>query len=192
MNQHVLLVDDQDRVIDKADKLIAHQQGLLHRAFSIFILGYLPESSDVYVLLQRRAMSKYHSAGLWSNACCSHPTQTDDIIEAAQTRLAYEMGMLDIDLQPIGSFTYQCQVKGDLIENEIDHVLISKVNILDVTIAHNLLEVSAYQWIKLEELYRTLITDPDSYTPWLGYLYEHCEKHLDFKIKPINMTASQD
>ncbi|MDP3953679.1 MAG: isopentenyl-diphosphate Delta-isomerase, partial [bacterium] len=118
--EQVVLVDHAGKEIGVEEKLTVHQKGLLHRAFSIFIFNSKGE-----VLLQRRAEGKYHSGGLWSNACCSHPRPGETVLEAAHRRLQEEMGF-DCGLKEVFTFTYKTPVSKDLIEHEFDHVLIGK------------------------------------------------------------------
>lgn len=116
--QKLLLVDKKDKIIGTAEKMRVHQEGLLHRCFSIVILNSRGE-----MLLQRRAKNKYHSGGLWTNACCGHPRPGEELKPAAQRRLTEEMG-IDCKLEEILSFHYRAVLNNDLIENEWDHVLL--------------------------------------------------------------------
>lgn len=158
MTNDVILVDINDRVIGVEEKLRAHQEGKLHRAFSIFIFN-----SQHELLLQKRADSKYHSAGLWSNTCCSHPKQGEDILKTARQRLKEEMGF-DCPLREVFSFIYQANFPNHLIENEFDHVLIGQFDGIPV-INHN--EVSEYKWIDTSKLAKDIKKNPGQYTFWL-------------------------
>ncbi len=122
MEEQVILVDEQDNQIGLAPKMEAHIKGLLHRAFSIFIFD-----EKGHLLLQQRALEKYHSAGLWTNTCCSHPRNNETTIEAAQRRLQEEMGMT-CRLREIFSFVYRAELENELIEHEFDHVFIGVTN----------------------------------------------------------------
>ena len=124
--EYVILVDEQDITIGKMEKQQAHLEGLLHRAFSIFIFN-----SENKLLLQKRASSKYHCGGLWTNTCCSHPRENETVQEAANRRLQEEMGM-QCDLTPIFSFVYKANFENGLTEHEFDHVLLKKWKIIDL------------------------------------------------------------
>lgn len=153
----VVLVDDNDESIGEADKLIAHQKGLLHRAFSVFLFN-----SEGKMLLQQRAEGKYHGAGLWTNACCSHPQDGEDIKESATRRLLYEMG-ITCDISKVFAFTYHTEVENGLIEHEYDHVFLG---ISDKQPQPNPLEVKDYKWITTTELLNEIETSPKKYTYW--------------------------
>src|SRR5579872_5280671 len=142
----VILVNRQDEVIGAADKLEAHQQGLLHRAFSVFV--YRKLRNKIEILLQQRHPEKYHSGGLWTNTCCSHPLPNEDIRDAAVRRLQEEMG-ITTDLREIGVFQYKAQVGNNLIENEIDHVFIGEINDDIINIKYNSEEIIDYKWIEI-------------------------------------------
>ena len=118
--QEVVLVNENDEVVGAMPKMEAHQKGLLHRAFSVFIFD-----SKGRMLLQQRAAEKYHGAHLWTNACCSHPYPGERTEDAAKRRLKEELGF-GVKLHEIFSFTYYAKVENDLIEHEFDHVFLSK------------------------------------------------------------------
>ena len=115
-NDKVILVNEHDDMVGIMDKMEAHQQGLLHRAFSIFIFNTKGE-----MLLQQRAFSKYHSGGLWTNACCSHPLPGEKTEDAAQRRLKEEIGF-ETSLEKIFDFVYKAAFENGLTEHEFDHV----------------------------------------------------------------------
>ncbi len=163
MLEQVILVDQNDQQLGIAEKLWAHQQGLLHRAFSIFVLN-----SDGQLLLQKRATTKYHSGGLWTNTCCSHPRPDETTISAAVRRLREEMGF-SCQLTEIFCFTYKSKLDCDLIEHEFDHVFLGK---FDGEPNLNLTEAEAYRWIDLEELKSDLINHPELYTFWLKACFD--------------------
>jgi isopentenyl-diphosphate delta-isomerase len=156
---HVILVDQDDSAIGTTEKLHAHQAGLCHRAFSVFIFCHHQ------ILLQQRAAEKYHSPHLWTNTCCSHPYPGEDIIAAGRRRLQQEMG-IDTPLKNIGSFHYIAHFDNGLIENEIDHVLVGSID--DTVCVPNPQEVQAYRWISPSDLQRELNTHPSLFTPWLS------------------------
>lgn len=153
----VVLVDEQDNTLGVSEKLAAHEKGLLHRAFSIFIFNEQGE-----LLLQQRAANKYHGAGLWTNACCSHPQWNEELEAAAVERLAYEMG-LTCHLDYVFSFIYHTPVENNLIEHEYDHVFVGYTN---VDPSPNPEEVQNYQWIDRESLLLDLAQNPTKYTFW--------------------------
>lgn len=157
MNDLVILVNEQDQEIGTMPKLEAHQKGLLHRAFSVFIFNTQGE-----LLLQQRAFDKYHSAGLWSNTCCSHPYIDENILTAANRRLHEEMGIAT-DLQEIHSFIYHEALDNDLIEHEFDHVLIGMTDDMPKI---NTNEVADFQYISLENLQIDMELNPEKYTVW--------------------------
>lgn len=157
----ILLVDEEDREIGTAEKLAAHQNNLLHRAFSVFIFRHLEQKE---LLLQQRAMSKYHSPLLWTNTCCSHPRPGEDILSAGKRRLHEELG-IESSLINVGSFHYTAHFDNGLSENEIDHVLIGSVP-AEIAIVPNLDEVHAYRWVTLGELNQELSSFPKRFTPW--------------------------
>ncbi|SFG80698.1 isopentenyl-diphosphate Delta-isomerase [Pedobacter insulae] len=153
----VVLVDENDQAIGVMNKLEAHEKGMLHRAFSVFIFNEKGE-----MLIHQRARDKYHGSGLWTNACCSHPQWDEDVKGGAQERLFYEMGIA-CDLSYKFSFSYKIPVENELIEHEFDHVFLGTTN-KNPTI--NLNEVMDYQWINPTELQRDIILSPNKYTFW--------------------------
>jgi len=153
---YVVIVNKKGKGIDKGEKLKVHQEGKLHRAFSIFIFNKNGE-----LLLQRRARGKYHSAGLWSNTCCSHPRPGFDIKDEAERRLEKEMG-IKVKLKEVFSFIYRARV-GKLIEHEFDHVFFGRYNGRPEI---NRREVEDWRWVSLEELERDIRKNPRKYTFW--------------------------
>lgn len=162
-NDCVILVDEQDREIGVMEKLQAHQEGKLHRAFSVFIFNDANE-----LLLQQRAYSKYHSGGLWANTCCSHPAPNETTLEAAHRRLMEEMGM-SCDLKIKTAFVYKTPFDNGLTEHEYDYILIGKSNLQPVI---NSLEVESYKWQTLGAIKADLIAHPDHYTSWFKIAIE--------------------
>lgn len=160
----VVLVNAQDQPIGTAEKLYAHQQGLLHRAFSVFILR--KSATAVEFLLQQRHTQKYHGAGLWTNTCCSHPQPGEDTIAAGQRRLQEELGFT-VSLREIGIFTYRAEFSNGLIENEVDHVLLGYFDEA-LTINPNPQEVMAYRWSSIPQAMQDYQVAPQHYTPWFA------------------------
>ncbi|RED43345.1 isopentenyl-diphosphate Delta-isomerase [Aestuariispira insulae] len=172
----VILVDEDDRPTGTADKMTAHRQGLLHRAFSVMLVCR-DEGGAVKVLLQKRAAGKYHSAGLWSNSCCSHPIPGENTHAAAVERLQQELGIADpVSLSPMGFCRYRAELDSGLTENELDHVFVGTVP-LDLTLRPNLLEVSETMWFDAECLAAALAADPCRFTAWLDRVWSICRKH---------------
>jgi len=163
MNQ-VILFDNSDQQIGTCEKLAAHQQGLLHRAFSIFVFRRTADHQHLELLLQQRAQTKYHSGGLWSNTCCSHPKPGETLLTAAYRRLQEEFGF-HLPLYNVGSFIYQVALDNKLSEHEYDHVLIGLYN--DEVIKPNPEEIQDYRWINVTELMASISANPGHYTSWL-------------------------
>lgn len=171
--EQVILVNENDIEIGSSEKIAAHIQGKLHRAFSVFILHKCEHKLEI--LLQQRSASKYHSANLWSNTCCGHPRPGENITAAAERRLREEMGF-SVELQEVGSFYYIAKLPNvNLIENEIDHVLIGFCD--GDSFQVNLNEVQSYYWIDILTLQADLQQNPQKYTVWLpqvlGLLMQH-------------------
>ena len=152
----VILVDKEDNAIGKEEKVEAHKKALLHRAFSVFVFNSKKE-----LLLQKRAIGKYQSAGLWANTCCSHPRKGEDLTSAAHRRLKEELGF-DCDIKEIFSFKYKTRI-GDLFENEYNHVLMGTC---DAEPNPNPEEVESWKWIGIDELVDDMRRNPDSYSYW--------------------------
>ncbi|HEX8456738.1 MAG TPA: isopentenyl-diphosphate Delta-isomerase [Pyrinomonadaceae bacterium] len=158
MSEQVILVDEHDRELGASEKLAAHAAGHLHRAFSIFVFN-----SAGQLLLQRRARSKYHSGGLWSNTCCGHPRPEETTLAAARRRLREEMNF-ECELRPAFEFLYRAELANELIEHEYDHVLIGE---FDGAFWPEASEVEGWKWATPEELRRDLHERPEEYTYWL-------------------------
>jgi isopentenyl-diphosphate delta-isomerase len=156
----VVLVDENDVAVGTAGKLDAHRRGLRHRAISALV-----HNSAGEFLLQRRAAAKYHSGGLWTNACCSHPYPGESVADAAQRRLMEEMGV-DCPLKPLFRFSYRADVPGGLIENEVVHVF---GGAHDGPVKPDPGEVDGYKWITLDALNADLKARPDAYTVWFRH-----------------------
>ncbi len=161
--QSVVLVDENDSEIGHMEKIQAHVEGALHRAFSIFIFDL-----NGNLLLQKRAFDKYHSSGLWTNTCCGHPIAKESILKAAQRRLMEEMGM-ECPLIFGFKFTYKSEVGNNLIEHEIDHVFFG---ISNKNPQPNNEEVAACRSISLKDLQNEINLNPKSFTEWFKMIYE--------------------
>lgn len=173
MVEKVILVDEHDNPMGEGEKQRVHEKGLLHRAFSVFIVRESDKGFDV--LLQQRQLDKYHCGGLWTNSCCGHPRPGETLIAAAERRLAEEMG-LDIPLHEVGVFHYIAQFDNDLTENEIDHVCVGFYN--GEPIEPNQSEVASFRWVAMEELQQLLLDEPNNYTPWFEKALEVARKSL--------------
>jgi isopentenyl-diphosphate Delta-isomerase len=163
MDEMLILVDEKDRQTGSASKSDVHARGLLHRAFSVFIFNSKGE-----LLLQQRAMSKYHSAGLWTNTCCGHPVNGEPVNEAAKRRLGEEMNM-NVHLLEICTFTYKAQFENGLIENEVDHIY---YGVSDERPLPNPDEVSEWKYITTAELIDDIKINPSHYTAWFKIALE--------------------
>lgn len=163
MTDHVILVDQDDKVTGSMEKMEAHRKGELHRAFSVFIFN-----SNGELLIQQRALEKYHSAGKWSNTCCSHPYIGEETINGANRRLKEEMGM-DCKLDFGFSFIYQALLEEGLSENEFDHVYFGTTDLIPVL---NSSEVADFRYISLNDLELEIKADPDQYTIWLKICFD--------------------
>lgn len=159
MRNKVILVDADDNVIGHAPKLEAHRKGMQHRAFSIVVFN-----SNGEILLQKRASGKYHSAGLWSNTCCSHPQPGESIAASAAARLQEEMGF-SCELEYVGKFGYKAHLDNQLVENEIDHVFCGSY---EGSVHPDSDEVAAFQWVAPDVLLKNIEENPERYTYWLG------------------------
>lgn len=166
--QKVILVGKNDKEIGTCEKLKAHKEGKLHRAFSIFIFNSKGE-----LLLQRRAKTKYHSGGLWSNTCCSHPRPGETLENAAHRRLKEEMGF-DCELKEVFSFIYKVKLD-NLFEHEYDHVFTGK---FDGEPTLNPEEADDWKWINMGELKEDMQKNPNNYTFW----FKICIKRLNQKL----------
>lgn len=169
MIEDVVLVDVDDNPLGTMDKLEAHQKGALHRAFSVFIFNDKKE-----LLLQQRSFEKYHSGGLWTNTCCSHPQESENVQEACQRRLIEEMGFTT-DLDFVTTFIYKANLDHDLIEHELDHVYIGNYN---DSPKPNSNEVCNWKYINLSELEQDMDLFPENYTVWFKIIYAKVKNHL--------------
>ncbi len=167
--EEVILVDEADNPIGTEEKLKAHRDGKLHRAFSIFVFN-----SEGKLLLQQRALSKYHCGGLWANTCCSHPRHGEGTEAAAHRRLKEEMGF-DCPLEEAFSFIYKAKFDNGLTEHELDHVLIGKY---DGSVKSNPDEVASWNWVDVETLKGDMKENPDRYAYWLKVAMGKLGSHI--------------
>ena len=167
--EKVILVDKNDNQVGLMPKLEAHEKGVLHRAFSVFIFN-----SKYELLLQKRASSKYHSGGLWTNTCCSHPREYEDILDAANRRLDEEMG-IKTSLRKVYDFIYKAQLDNQLTEHEFDHVF---YGVCDNDPILNKDEAEDFKWVDMETLNNDIIKNEDNYTVWFKIAFEYFYNYL--------------
>ena len=165
----VVLVDEQDHELGTMDKMEVHYKGILHRAFSIFIFNKRGE-----MLLQQRAAKKYHSGGLWTNACCSHPLQDDTIEKAALKRLQEEMGFTT-PIKKAFTFTYRADVGDGLTEHEYDHVF---TGIYNGAIVPAEAEVQDFCYMSLPAITSAIESHPHKYTQWFKIAFPKIQDYL--------------
>jgi len=163
MEEQVILVDEQDNPIGLMPKMEAHEKGVLHRAFSVFILNDAGE-----LMLQQRALHKYHSPGLWTNTCCSHQRNGETNISAGKRRLQEEMGFV-AELREVTSFIYKAPFDNGLTEHELDHIMIGKYN--DVPNI-NPEEVADWKWMSIDAVREDILQHPEHYTVWFIIIFE--------------------
>ena len=167
--EQVILVNEQDEQIGLMPKMEAHEKAMLHRAFSVFIFNRSNE-----LMIQQRALGKYHSPGLWTNTCCSHQREGESNIEAGKRRLQEEMGFTT-DLKDTVSFIYKAPFDNGLTEHEFDHILVGYYN---EDPAPNPSEVHDYRWLSLEDLKKDMAENPDIYTEWFKIIFEKYYQHI--------------
>lgn len=176
--QEVILVNEDDEQIGVMPKMEAHQKGILHRAFSVFIFD-----SKGRMLLQQRSAEKYHGANLWTNACCSHPYPNEKMEDAAIRRLQEELGF-STELKEIFSFIYHAHVENNLIEHEFDHVFAGEY---ENEIHPNPAEVSNYAFRTMYQINEDINACPEKFTSWFKIAFTKIEKwrreNYELKIK---------
>jgi isopentenyl-diphosphate delta-isomerase len=164
MEERVVLVDKDDNEIGTEEKLKAHLERKLHRAISILIFNVKGE-----MLLQQRSSVKYHCPLIWSNACCTHPRQSELVIDAAHRRLREEMGF-DCDLEEVESFIYEADLGDGLFEYEYDHLIIGSY---DGDLNINSDEVESFKWVLLDDLIQEVENYPDKFTEWFKIILKN-------------------
>ncbi len=177
MEEYVILVDEDDNQIGLMPKMMAHEKALLHRAFSVFIFNDNNE-----LMLQQRAMHKYHSPGLWTNTCCSHQREGESNIEAGQRRLKEEMGF-ETELKETTSFIYTAPFDNGLTEHELDHVMVGTYN--DEPLI-NTDEVADWKWMQLEAVKTDIEKNPNLYTAWFKIIFEKFYEHINISSDASN------
>ena len=165
----VVLVNEQDNFVGTCEKMEAHRKGFLHRAFSVFLFD-----SSGRLLLQQRALEKYHCGGLWSNTCCSHPYPSEEVIDAATRRLQEELGFTT-SLTKAFDFVYRAELNNGLIEQEFDHVFIGSYEGL---LQPNPAEVMGVEYVHLDTLAQRMETEPARFTPWFHIAFPKLLQYL--------------
>lgn len=166
----MILVDREDNELGLMPKMEAHQKGVLHRAFSVFVLNGRKE-----LMLQRRAADKYHSPLLWTNTCCSHQRPGESNVEAGKRRLMEEMGFT-VDLRDLFSFIYKAPFDNGLTEHELDHVLLGEYEgEPDINPA----EVGDWKWMGLMEIREDMEINPNHYTAWFRIIFDKFYHYFD-------------
>ena len=173
--EQVIIVDEGDRETGTMEKIEAHRQGRLHRAFSVFVFNAQGD-----LLLQKRAETKYHCGGLWTNTCDGHPRPGEDTVEAARRRLREELGF-ECELKETFTFRYHAGLDHDLIEHEVDHVLIGH---FDGHPNPDPAEASDWKWIGMKALAKDMQERPEQYAPWSRIAVDQLTAHVRGSEKP--------
>jgi len=165
----VVLVNEKDEKVGLMPKMEAHEKALLHRAFSVFVFN-----DENELLLQQRALDKYHSPGLWTNTCCSHQRDGESNIAAGKRRLIEEMGFVT-NLKEVMSFIYKASFDNGLTEHEFDHIMVGTFN---GSPKINPKEVANWKWMPLEDVKNDIEKNPENYTAWFRIIFEKFYQHL--------------
>lgn len=169
MKEEVILVNENDEQLGLMEKMEAHQKARLHRAFSVFVFNNKGE-----LMLQQRALDKYHSPGLWTNTCCSHQRNGESNLQAGKRRLQEEMGF-DCSLRELFSFVYKAPFDNGLTEHELDHVMVGHYD-RDPVI--NPAEVAAFKWMPMEDIKKDILEQPERYTEWFKIIFKEYQERL--------------
>lgn len=167
--EKVILVNEKDEPIGLMAKMEAHEKALLHRAFSVFVFNEKNE-----LMIQQRALGKYHSPGLWTNTCCSHQREGESNVEAGKRRLQEEMGFTT-ELRDTVSFIYKAPFDNGLTEHEFDHILVGE---FFGEPEPNPEEAHDWKWMSLEDLKQDMQVNPKLYTEWFKIIFENYYKHI--------------
>ncbi|MHA7842924.1 MAG: isopentenyl-diphosphate Delta-isomerase [Winogradskyella sp.] len=170
--EQVILVDENDNKIGLMPKMEAHEKALLHRAFSVFVFNDKNE-----LMLQQRALHKYHSPGLWTNTCCSHQRDGESNLEAGKRRLEEEMGFVT-ELEETISFIYKAPFDNGLTEHEYDHIMIGYYND-EPNINED--EVADWKWMNLEDVKVDITSHPENYTAWFKIIFDKFYESINVK-----------
>jgi len=169
MEEKVVLVNEKDEILGLMEKMQAHENGILHRAFSVFLFNSKGE-----MLLQKRAAEKYHSPNQWTNACCSHPRVEESYLDAAHRRLKEELG-INSEISEKFYFIYKADVGQNLWEHELDHVF---TGFYEGDFNLDLEEVSEVRYISMEDLDKEMKQNPEHFTEWFKIILEEYKHHL--------------
>ncbi len=180
--EFVILVDENDNEKGTMEKMEAHRRALLHRAISVFVCN-----SRGQWLLQRRALNKYHSGGLWTNASCSHPYPGETNLEAANRRLMEEMG-LNASLKELFHFIYKAELDNELNEHEFDHVFFG---ITDREPKINADEVKEWRYISYNHLIKEIADEPENFTVWFKEIYKRLQAEVSDIVAAKNSATSE-
>jgi len=175
LEPQLILVDKANQAIGSAEKQLVHVQGLLHRAFSLFIFNSRGE-----LLIQQRNSSKYHTPGLWSNTCCSHPSPNEDFDAAIHRRLMEEMGF-DCQLKEIFHCYYRLELDNHLVEHENNHICIG---FFDGEPCPNPAEVDDWRWQNLDDLARETVRSAQTFTPWFRLIVRDYYRTFQNALQP--------
>ena len=167
--EKVILVNSNNEPIGLMPKMEAHEKALLHRAFSVFVINGNNE-----LMLQQRALQKYHSPGLWTNTCCSHQRDGEENIEAGLRRLQEEMGF-ETPLEYLFNFIYKAPFDNGLTEHELDHVMLGRY---EAEPSINPEEVASWKWMDIDLIHADLINNPANYTVWFVIIFDRFYNHL--------------
>lgn len=178
--EQVILVDENDIPVGVLEKMLVHQLGLLHRAFSVFIFN-----SNGEMLLQQRAIHKYHSPGLWTNACCSHPNPGEETQDAAQRRLMEELGF-EVEVEKVFDFIYNTKFDNGLTEHEFDHVFAGE---FDGQIDYNEKEVMGFSFQPMKDIRKSMKANPEKFTAWFHLAFPGIEEWWSRRYKEKIVTG---
>jgi isopentenyl-diphosphate delta-isomerase len=170
IEEKVVLVNEKDEQIGLMPKMEAHEKAVLHRAFSVFIFNNKKE-----LMLQQRALTKYHSPGLWTNTCCSHQRDGESNLQAGKRRLQEEMGFVT-ELNETTSFIYKAPFDNGLTEHEFDHIMVGYYNDAPVI---NPAEVESWKWMLVDHVKDDIAKHPEEYTEWFKIIFEKFYEHIN-------------
>ena len=183
MVQKVIVVDENNKKVCLKEKNAVHIDGDLHRAFSIFIFNKRGE-----LLLQQRSLEKYHSAGLWTNSCCSHPLLSEEGSEEAESRLRDEMGFSCV-LKKVTRIKYNLHLQCGMIEHESNDIY---QGVYDGEVVINPEEACDYKWVSFSEILDELTQNPQAYTEWFKYLLLEAPLGSELSVSITAQSVQRD
>ncbi|MEM7546240.1 MAG: isopentenyl-diphosphate Delta-isomerase [Pseudomonadota bacterium] len=170
MSNEILIPAWVDGKLQPIEKIKVHERGLRHKAVSVFILD------GDFLMLQQRALGKYHTPGQWANACCTHPAWDEDPLDCARRRLREELGITGLDLKRTETIEYRADVGGGMIEHEVVDLIVAEAT-PSMPVVMNPDEVMDYEWVDIDDLADEITEEPERFTPWLRiYMAEHRDK----------------